>query len=91
DAEIQRLQSELIRPEEFEKVLKQARADFAYSSESVTNQGFWYGWSEVFADYTWFETYLERLAQVTPEDVQRVARTYLTRTNRTVGWYLPRV
>ncbi len=90
DAEIQRLQSELIRPEEFEKALKQARADFAYSSESVTNQGFWYGWSEIFADYTWFETYLERLAQVTPEDVQRVARTYLTRANRTVGWYLPR-
>ncbi|MFN3929078.1 MAG: M16 family metallopeptidase, partial [Thermoflexus sp.] len=90
DAEIQRLQSEFIRAEEFEKALKQARADFAYSSESVTNQGFWYGWSEIFADYTWFESYLERLAQVTPDDVQRVARTYLTRTNRTVGWYLPR-
>ncbi|HXF70311.1 MAG TPA: pitrilysin family protein [Thermoflexus sp.] len=90
DAEIQRLQSEPIRAEEFEKALKQARADFAYSSESVTNQGFWYGWSEIFADYTWFEGYLERLAQVTPEDIQRVARAYLTRTNRTVGWYLPR-
>ncbi|WP_352428762.1 pitrilysin family protein [Thermoflexus sp.] len=88
-AEIERLQTEPIRPEEFEKALKQARADFAYSSESVTNQGFWYGWSEIFADYTWFETYLERLAQVTPEDVQRVARTYLVRTNRTVGWYVP--
>jgi zinc protease len=89
DAEIDRLQTEPLRPEEFEKALKQARADFAYSSESVTNQGFWYGWSEIFADYTWFEGYLDRLKQVTPEDVQRVARAYLVRSRRTVGWYLP--
>jgi zinc protease len=29
-------------------------------------------------------------AQVTPEDVQRVAKTYLTKSNRTVGWYVPK-
>ena len=77
--------NEPVQAAELAKAIKQARASFAYGSESVTNQGFWYGWSEVFADYHWFETYLDRLAAVTVEDVQRVAQKYLRRGNRVVG------
>jgi zinc protease len=89
DAELRRVMEEPITPAELQKALKQARAIFAYGSESITNQAFWMGYSEVFADYGWFEGYLERLAQVTPADVQRVAGQYLARANRTVGYYLP--
>lgn len=89
DREIDRAVAEPVQPEELSKAIKQAKAQFAYGSESVTNQGFWYGWSEVFADYRWFETYLDRLAAVTMEDVQRVAKKYLRRSNRVVGHYLP--
>ena len=32
---------------------------------------------------------LDKLAAVTPEDVRRVARAYLTRNNRTVGVFVP--
>jgi zinc protease len=90
DAEINRIVNEPVQQAELTKALKQARASFAYGSESVTNQGFWYGWSEVFADYHWFETYLDRLAAVTVADVQRVAQKYLRRGNRVVGHYLPK-
>lgn len=90
DREIDRMMNEPVQPAELAKALKQARASFAYGSESVTNQGFWYGWSEIFADYHWFETYLDRLAAVTVADVQRVAPKYLRRSNRVVGWYLPK-
>jgi len=90
DAELARAVCELVTEGEVAKAIKQAKAQFAYGSESVTNQGFWYGFSEVFADYTWFESYLDRLAAVTVDDVQRVAKTYLTRSNRTVGWYVPK-
>ena len=90
DQEIDRMVNEPVQAAELVKALKQARASFAYGSESVTNQGFWYGWSEVFADYKWFETYLDRLAAVTVEDVQRVAQKYLRRGNRVVGHYLPK-
>jgi len=90
DREIDRIVNEPVQPEELAKALKQARAQFAYGSESVTNQGFWYGWSEVFADYHWFETYLDRLAAVTIEDVQRAAQQYLRRSNRVIGTYLPK-
>jgi len=88
-AELERVVAEPITEEELIKAIKQAKAQFAYSSESVTGQAFWLGWSEVFADYTWFEQYLDRLSEVTPQDVQRVAQRYLHRSNTTVGWYVP--
>jgi zinc protease len=89
DAELERIVQQPVTEAEIAKAIKQAKAMFAYGAESVTNQGFWYGFSEIFADYAWFESYLERLASVSVDDVQRAARTYLTPQRRTVGWYLP--
>ena len=89
DAEIERVLKEPIDAGEVAKAVKQARALFAYGSESITNQGFWLGYSEIFADYGWFEGYLDRIAAVGPEDVLRVARKYLAPANRTVGIYRP--
>jgi len=90
DAEMDRIVREPIGQEELEKAIKQARAQFAFGSESVTNQGFWLGYSELLVDHTWFETYLDRLAQVTVEDVQRIAAEVLRRSNRVMGHYIPK-
>jgi zinc protease len=87
--EIQRLQDAPPPADELARAVKQARAMFAYGSESITNQAFWMGFSEMFDSYDWFQTYLERLAAVTPEDVQRVAQDYLRQQNRVLGVYLP--
>ncbi|MGQ9833728.1 MAG: M16 family metallopeptidase [Candidatus Villigracilaceae bacterium] len=89
DAEIQRLQQEMVSEVEVARAIKQARALFAYGSENITNQAFWLGHAEMFASYEWFLNYLQRLAAVTPEDVQRVAQTYFRPQNRVVGVYLP--
>jgi zinc protease len=89
DVEIERLLEEPVSEGELQTAIKQARAQFAYSSESVTNQGFWLGYSAVVADPAWFESFVESLDSVTVEDVQRVAQTYLPRRNRTMGHYLP--
>lgn len=75
--------------EELKRAVKQARAIFAYGSESITNQAFWLGYPEMFSDYHWYLDYLDRLAAVPPEDVQRVAQIYLRPQNRTLGVYLP--
>jgi zinc protease len=87
--EIKRLQDAPPLPEELERALKQARAIFAYGSESISNLAFWFGFAEMFATSEWFTTYLEKLAAVTPEDVQRLAQTCLRPQNRTLGVYLP--
>jgi zinc protease len=88
-AEIQRVIDEPVSQAELHKAIKQTRAQFAYSSESVTDQGYWLGFSEIVADVSWFENYLDRLAAVTVEDVQRVAQTYFKSSLRNVGWYVP--
>jgi len=89
EAEIKRLQDDPPPSEDLERAMKQARAIFAYGSESISNQAFWLGFSEMFATVDWFNDYLERLAAVTPADVQRIAQNYLRPQNRTLGVYLP--
>jgi zinc protease len=89
DAEMERILHEPISEEELDTAIKQSKAQFAYSSESVTNQGFWLGYSSVVADVAWFESFPDSLAAVTVDDVSRVANTYLPPRNRTVGQYVP--
>lgn len=89
DKETQRVKEEKVTKEEITRAIKQARALFAYGSENITNQGFWLGYAEMFADYNWFETYLNKLSAVTVKDVQRVANEYFRPQRRVVGTYLP--
>jgi zinc protease len=90
DAEMDRVLNEPVSEAELAKALKQAKAMFAFSAESVSNLGFWYGFSEIIDTYEWFENYLDRLTQVAVADVHRVAQKYLAQSNRTVGWYQPK-
>ena len=60
------------------------------AGESISGQAQLLGAAEATTgDYTWFETVLDRLSQVTTDDIERVRATYLTKRNRTVGWYEP--
>jgi zinc protease len=86
--ELERVRREGVTLSELEKTIKQTRAQVAFSAETATTQAFWLGFSEVIADYTWFTTFLSRLARVTPAEVVHVANRYLTRDNVTVGCYL---
>jgi zinc protease len=89
EKELQRVREEKVTKEEIARAIKQARALFAYGSENITNQGFWLGYAEMFANYEWFTTYLEKLSKVTVKDVQRVANEYFKPQSRVVGVYIP--
>ena len=89
-AEVERAASGDITVEEFEKARKQAKALFAYDSESVSSQGFWLGFAETLVgDYEWFDSFLDKLMAVTIEDVRRAAADVFHPNKRVVGWYLP--
>ena len=89
DREIQRVKEQKVAKDEITRAIKQARALFAYGSENISNQGFWLGYSEMFANYDWFRTYLDKLSAVTVKDVQRVANEYFKPQSRVVGTYIP--
>ncbi|MDO9131290.1 MAG: pitrilysin family protein [Anaerolineales bacterium] len=89
DDEIKRVQDEIVPAAEVARAIKQARAMFAYGSENITNQAFWLGHAEMFATYDWFLDYLDKLATITPADVQRAAQKFLRPQNRVVGTYIP--
>ena len=90
DAEIKRLQDIPAPEEEIKRAVKQARAVFVYGNENITSQAFWMGYAEMFASYEWFAKYLDNLAKVTPQDVQRVAQQYFRPASRVIGVYLPK-
>ena len=87
-AEIAKIQQEGVTSTELTKAIKQTKAQFAYSSESVTYQAYWLGFSEVIASTEWLADWLEKLTAVTAEDVQRVAQIYFAQNKQTIGWYL---
>ena len=89
DKEIQRVKKEKVTRDEIARAIKQARAIFAYGSENITNQAFWLGYAEMFANYALFQSYLEKLSKVTAKDIQRVASEYFKPQSRVIGTYIP--
>jgi zinc protease len=87
--EVDRLLESGVSEEELIKARKQTRAQLAYSLESVANQAYWLGFFELLDSYERFERFEEALSAVTAEQVQEVARKYLTEDNRTVGHFVP--
>lgn len=89
DNEIDRILNKRIRRREIDRAVKQARALFAYGLENITNQAFWLGYAEMFSDYDWFVQYLDRLSEIRPADVRKIAQKYFNPENRIIGLYIP--
>jgi len=89
DNQIGKLFNETVKTDEVKRSLKQAKAMFAYGSENITNQAFWLGYANMFADYKWYLNYIKELENVTKWDIQHVAQEYLTQERRVIGIYKP--
>jgi predicted Zn-dependent peptidase len=91
DAEMMKVQNELITEKEFQKLRNQTEADFITANgsmvgiaESLANYEMYYG------DANLINTELERYMKVTKEDIQRVAKKYFVPSNRVSLYYLPK-
>jgi zinc protease len=89
DAEIKKVQDELISEEEFQKLRNQIESDFINSNatvagiaESLANYEMYFG------DANLINKELDRFMKVTREDLRNAARKYLRKDNRVVLHYL---
>jgi zinc protease len=90
-AEIDRVKREGVTSEEVQRVIGQYRADQSFNRDGTAAiAGALNEWIAV-GDWTLFVTNIDRIAKVTPADVQRVAKTYLIEDHSTTGWYVPTV
>lgn len=86
-AELERLQSELVGVEELTKVKNQIAADSFRRLQSPFFLALQLLYYEGQGDWTYLNTSAERMLAVTAEDVQRVAKQYFAKENRTVAVY----
>lgn len=91
NAQIEKVQNELISDEEFQKLRNQTENDFisgnsriAGIAESLANYKMYFG------DTNLINTELDRYLAVTKEDIQRVAKKYYHTNNRVTLHYLPK-
>ena len=78
-AAIVQCQYERVSPAEFARAQANLASDFTYRRETVQGQARQYGYFlNIFNDPDYEDRYLAGLAAVTREDLQRVARQYLT-------------
>ena len=90
-AEIEKIKTEAIPDEEFQKLRNQVENDFVTSNsrvagiaESLANYKMYYG------DANLINTELERYLAVTKEDIRKAAEKYYNTNNRVVLHYLPK-
>ncbi|HOP08143.1 MAG TPA: pitrilysin family protein [candidate division Zixibacteria bacterium] len=88
--ETDRLSREPVSEHELQKIKNRLRAEEIWSAYSNLGLAMQLGSAQNLAhDYHYAERLLERMGQVTPEDIMAVASKYLTRENRTVAVLIP--
>lgn len=86
---ISEVQENLASVSEIQRIKNQVHAQFSYQRHGARQLASLLAEYEAAASWQHMVRYLSALNAVTPEDVQRVAKTYLQRDNLTVGWFVP--
>lgn len=90
--EIDKLQTQPITPEELERAKTSMRASYILGNRDVNSQAIQIGYNQTVAkDYRYSDKYLNAVQKVTIADVKRVAKQYLQRDRRVVGYFEPSV
>jgi zinc protease len=89
-AELEKMRTSPVSPEELSKAVKQFASATLASRKTMQGQAQDLGGNWLAAnDLNFSERYLAAIKRLTPADLQRVARTYLTDENRTLYALLP--
>lgn len=87
--ELEKLKTQDVDENEIRKALTQIETEFLYSLDSIRTLATRLGFYETIYTHKYLETYLDNLKKITQQDIKRVANTYFTQENRTVGYFVP--
>jgi zinc protease len=87
--QLNQVTEETITDRELQKAINQTLSGFVSRQDSIQQQGFTIGSFHILQSYKVINEYIDRLRQVTKQDVARVARTYLTKQHRSVVTIVP--
>jgi zinc protease len=87
--ELDRVQQSGITEAELVKAKAQLRARLVFDNDSVTNIAHQLGYFETIASVDVFTRIPEQIVRVTVEQIAAAARSLLTSSNRTIGWFEP--
>jgi len=91
-AEIENLKTQPITKEELERAKVSMRASYILGNRDISSQATQIGFNQTVAkDYRYSDLYLSAVDKVTSDDVKRVAKKYLQRDRRVVGYFEPSV
>ncbi len=88
--ELRKVIEEGLTAAEVEKAQQQIIAQVAYSRDGTFNIAMQMSEAEAVADWRFYKDYEANIKLVTTADIQRVAQTYFTEDNRTVGHFIPK-
>jgi predicted Zn-dependent peptidase len=88
--ELRKVSEEGLTEAEVEKAKQQIVAQVAYSRDGTFNIAMQMSEAEAVADWRFYKDYEKNVLKVSPADVSRVAQTYFTEDNRTVGHFIPK-
>jgi len=89
DQEVERLQREPVGERDLEKAKNQLEAAFVYGQDSLFYQAMLLAQHEIALNWRALDDYIPSIRKVSAEDIQRVAKRYLTPDNRTIGILIP--
>jgi zinc protease len=89
NAQIKRLQTELVGAKELQKVKNQVAASFYMAMDSIFYRAMLLGRTATVARWTLLKEFMPKIQQVTSEQIREVAKKYLVAENRTVGILVP--
>ncbi|MBS1992813.1 MAG: insulinase family protein [Cyanobacteria bacterium SZAS LIN-3] len=88
--EIERLSLEAASDAELKRIKSSNAKGTILSKADPSSLAFMLGEAESKADWKWLMEYDDKFDAVSKEDIMRVAGTYFSKRNRTVGYFLPK-
>ncbi|MGA2411142.1 MAG: pitrilysin family protein [Candidatus Binataceae bacterium] len=89
DKQIAALATTPVDPQELQKAKNLEQASFVYGQDSVFREAMLLGLYQMLGNYHMVDQYMPAIDKVTAADIQRVAKTYFTKSNLTLGVLVP--